>query len=204
MAPAISISTSNFAEHQPTRQTGEAVSMLEQACQWRCTSALGDDLLVLQVHRDRFLDRIVRHHEHVVHQRIDDLTGHHPGVLDGDAFGDRGAVRLGRCMAFPSSCPVVSGDLHADDLHMRRERLQRDSDAADEATTAHGYQDHVDLRDIGEQFETDRALSGDHERVVERVDRDEASAGGQLGGVGGRPLEVVAVKYHFGTEHPRA
>ena len=54
------------------------------------------------------------------------------------------------------------------DAHVRRERLDRRGDAADEPAAADRDNDRVGLRALGENLEPDRALPRHDERVVKR------------------------------------
>src|SRR5690606_33248903 len=65
--------------------------------------------------------------------------------------------------------------LDTDDPDVGQQRLEDDGDAGDEATTADRHQDDVQLGAFGHQFERQAAVAGDDVRVVERVDRGQAT-----------------------------
>ena len=61
--------------------------------------------------------------------------------------------------------------LDADDLHLRPDRLDVAGDPADEAAAAHGHEDRRDaVLSVPQNLVADRALSRDHERIVEGMD----------------------------------
>ena len=60
--------------------------------------------------------------------------------------------------------------LHADDLDVRANRFHVGGDAGDQAAAADGDEDGVDGAGmLAQDFHADRALAGDHVRIVERV-----------------------------------
>jgi hypothetical protein len=63
-----------------------------------------------------------------------------------------------------------AGGFHADDPDLGALLLDRDCDAADESAATHRDHDRVEVGDVLEEFEPDRALAGDDGRVVVRRD----------------------------------
>ena len=59
--------------------------------------------------------------------------------------------------------------LHAVDLYVGVELLGSVSHATDESAAAHGHDDAVDVRHVVENLQGDGALSGNHQRIVERM-----------------------------------
>ena len=64
--------------------------------------------------------------------------------------------------------------LDAVDADARAPLLQRRGDAGDQPAAADADHDDVEVRQVLEQLEADRAVAGDDRRVVERVDEAEA------------------------------
>ncbi len=65
--------------------------------------------------------------------------------------------------------------LDAYDLHGRRKVLEVAPDPGDQPAPADRNEDRVEVAAVAEDLDGDRALSRDHERVVERVDEGEAA-----------------------------
>ena len=73
-----------------------------------------------------------------------------------------------------------AGRLHADHPYVRVGRLGRHRDPGDQPAAADPGDDRAHVRALLEDLQPDRALTGDHVRVVERVDEDRAGAVGEL------------------------
>jgi len=75
--------------------------------------------------------------------------------------------------------------------------------ARDEASSANGTKDSVEMvgiRELFEDFHPDGALTGDHERVVIWGHKDEAMHGGETGALAFGFIKVQAVEDDFGAE----
>ena len=91
--------------------------------------------------------------------------------------------------------------LDADDAHLRVERLHVGRDAGDQPAAADRHEDRVERPGVlAQDLHADRALPGDHVRVVERVDEREPALAGQLDRVLVGVVEVVAVQHHLAAE----
>ena len=121
--------------------------------------ALDDELRALEQQRDRLADLLVVDDDELVEQLVEDRHRQLAGVLDGDAVGDRVAVR-------PACTPT------------RRtpgpQRAHRDRDAGGEPAAADRDEQRLRVRQLLGELEPDRALAGDHALVLERVDERRA------------------------------
>jgi hypothetical protein len=75
--------------------------------------------------------------------------------------------------------------------------------ARDEASTADGAKDSVEMfsvRELFEDFHPDGSLTGDHERVVVRGHKDEAMRSGEAGTLALGLIKVGAMKDDFGAK----
>jgi len=91
--------------------------------------------------------------------------------------------------------------LDADDPDARIELLDVGGDAGDQAAAAHGDEDRIEFAaGLAQDLHADRALAGNHVRIVERMHEHHMSLAHQcqcvlIGGV-----VNVPVQHHFGTE----
>lgn len=127
-----------------------------------------------------------------------DAEGFFAGGLDGRAVGEEAYVLEDYALAglegFDHGVCVVGFD--ADDAHVRRDALDVDAGAGDEAAAAHAAEDGLEVLQVRlpQQLHADGALAGDDIGVVEGRDGDEAvellqPCGFRFGGV-----EVGAVE----------
>lgn len=75
--------------------------------------------------------------------------------------------------------------------------------ARDEASSTDGPKDSIEMLSVSELFEdfhTDGALTGDHERVVVRGHKDEAMRSGEAGTLALGLIKVRAIKDDFGAK----
>ena len=72
--------------------------------------------------------------------------------------------------------------------------LERRGNAGNQAAAADSDDDHVDIGQVLEDLEPDRAVAGDHLRVVERVDEREAALVADPLHLGKRFADVRAVQ----------
>ena len=87
--------------------------------------------------------------------------------VPGQAVGDRGTNIHGyQSSRFETPRERTRrGDFDADHSRGRRERFDRDADAADQPAAPDGNDDRVEIGLLRDQFEADRAGSGDHIRM---------------------------------------
>ncbi len=157
---------------------------------------------------ENVLDRradLVRGHQHdfvdvlpgqpegfLAHAPHRNAVGEDADALEGDALA--GAQRL-----------VHSGrvfGLHADDLDARIQRLRVGRDAADQSAAADGHEDRVDTVAVrlAQDFHGDRALAGDHVRIVERMHEDQPALARELDGALIGLVVLIAVQHDFGAQ----
>lgn len=112
-------------------------------------------------------------------------------MVTGLAGGDR--RRVGRS--------VLS--LHADDPDLPSEplghALHGECDAGDDAAATDRHHDGVDVRHLVDDLEAERALPGDHCRVVERRDEHGAGVGGEVLRGAQRFFHGVAAQHDVGS-----
>src|SRR2546428_4228310 len=118
---------------------------------------------------------------------VDDDSGLDPRANDLErwASGDRrGETVRDRVDALePLWRAVVERDPHRgraarldpDDAHTGPTFGQRDGEASDEAAATDGDDDQTDVRLVLEYFQTDRAVSGDHQWILVRMDQRRAA-----------------------------
>ena len=93
--------------------------------------------------------------------------------------------------------------MHADDLGLRRQRLGSDRYARDQPAPADRHEQYFKAGLIGEHFERDRALAGDHCRIVVGMHRNEATLSCQpIGGLT-RLDQALAAQHDLRTERLR-
>ena len=83
--------------------------------------------------------------------------------------------------------------LHAVDLHAGVEQLCQRGNAGGKPAAADGHQNHVHIRQVGENFIGDGALSRGHPQVVEGVDIGQPLLLAEPGGLGGGIVKGCAV-----------
>ena len=120
----------------------------------RAHRALGDDQhRINELRSDVEGERTRAAHRRTIHEGIDLRQGHRLPRLEGRVHR--------RC----------ARGLHADDLHLRPVRAQPRRDTRDEAAATHGDQDGRSvLGHLLLELDANRALTGDRERIVVRVD----------------------------------
>ena len=96
----------------------------------------------------------------VLERALEDRPCQLARVLDRDPVGDR----------------LLARRADADQPRARPHRLQRERDARGEPTAADGNEHGARLGDLLGELEADRALAGDHELVLERVDERRAAS----------------------------
>ena len=136
--------------------------------------ALGQRHLQREEGVHRALEVRLLDEQHFFHQLADDRKGELAGFLDRDAVGERRAA-AGACLVV-QLVPQrrIKRALDADDLDFRPCRLGGDRHARDQPAAADGNDQQVEIGRVGEHFERDGALAGDHLRIVERMHEDEA------------------------------
>ena len=160
--------------------------------------ALDNQLRPLEQEHHRFGDLVLFHAHQLVDPASDQRQRELPRALDRDPVGDR--QRRGDRDRSPGGERArhrgAAGHLDPGDLDLLACGLDRDRDAADQTAPAHRHDHPRQVRDLREQLESERSLSGDHVPVLERVhERHSLILGGQ--GVSG--FERVVDR---GTDHP--
>ena len=105
--------------------------------------------------------------------------------------------------------PRLEGFVHAggvfrldtDDPDVRIEVFHIDGDTGDQTSAADRHEDRIDMATrLAQHLDTDRALSRDHIRIIERMNEDQVALPGQRQ----RPLErtvvIVSVDHELRTE----
>ncbi len=89
--------------------------------------------------------------------------------------------------------------LHRHHPHVRPHPAHGRGHPADQAAAPGGHQDGPHVRHLFQDLQPDRALPGDHVRVVERVDEHRAGLLGELPGPGQGLGQRVPVQVHVGA-----
>ncbi len=132
--------------------------------------------------RDRLLDRGLAHRHHVVDELTQDLARELAGLGDRDAVRDADAVRA-RWADHPVEEVAHRREelrLHTHELDIVCRRPRRDRDAGEESSSAHWYDDHLDVGNCRQDLEADSSLPGDDERVVVGMHERETLGGREL------------------------
>ena len=93
--------------------------------------------------------------------------------------------------------------LHADDFDLRVDRLRADRHARYQPAAADRNDEHVEVRRLRQHFEPERALPGDHRRIVERMHQRQMSTTPLFERKRARFVELAAEQNHFRIEHTR-
>ena len=64
-----------------------------------------------------------------------------------------------------------TGGFDTDNTYFGTLGFNRRGDTSNQAATTDGYDDHVQFRDLFQQFKADSPLSGNHQRIVEGMDK---------------------------------
>ena len=148
-------------------------------------------------------DLVVGHAHHFVDDLLGDGERVHADLAHGDAVGEDADVverhapaRLQRAVH-----RVGLERLDADDLHVGPQGLDVAGDARDEPAAAdgdeHGRQVALAL---AQDLLADRALAGNHQRVVEGMDRDGAALAAAVVAAHLGVRVAVAVQHHLGAQ----
>ena len=158
--------------------------------------ALDHEAGPLQREHHRVGDGVLVDGDDVVEPVLYERTRHRAGALDGDAVGQRGDRTLGR-----RTVGVGRARFHLDADHDDRRvvTFHGDGDAAGQAAAAERHEDETEIGHVGQQFEPQRRLAGDHGLVVER--RAEVHAGGRCAFAGERhgDIDRIAAERHGGA-----
>ena len=146
-------------EHDRDRAASGADPIGEEGSHADRSGTLDDELRALEQQDDRLADLIVRHGDDVVTGTIEDRHRQLSGLLDRDSVGDREA-RAARQRA----C-----GLYADHTRARTACLDRERDARAEPSAADRHDHRLDVVELVDELEADRALARDHDLVLERV-----------------------------------
>jgi hypothetical protein len=138
---------------------------------------LDHELAALHQHDHRRGGLVLADDHDVVDPAAEQLQGEVAGALDGDPVGDGqcGGGRHGLAAAQRLRVRRAGGDLDADHLDVRLGALDRDRHAGAQPAAADGHDDLGQVRHVLEQFEAERALTGDDVGIVERVHEREAA-----------------------------
>ena len=166
----------------------------EEGRQPHGAGAFDDGLGALKELHDRHPDLGVGDRDDIVNVLAHEAEGDLARVLDGDPVGDRLGLggRVDLAVLERRDVRRAPGGLDADHADVRPLALDRKRDPREQATASERDDDGVDVRNVFEDLEADRALPGDHELVVERVDERAAVGGGVGDGRRNRVLDRVA------------
>jgi hypothetical protein len=119
--------------------------------------------------------------------------------LDRDAVGEEPDLFEAHAPAFLQRARhrVRVHRLDPDHFHRRTHALHVGRDAGDEAAAAHRNEDRIGVGLLTQDLHADRALPGDHLRIVVRMDEHEATLLLELDGLGVRVGVGVAVQHHL-------
>ena len=155
--------------------------------------ALDDELDALEEQHDRLADLLVADGDDLVEEVLDERRRELPGVLDGDALGNRVAVRLLAGERCARLC------LYADDVRAGTDAAQRERDPRGEAAAADRHHDRAEVIDLVCELEADRPLAGDHDWILERVDEGRSGLLGVFERCPHRLFEAVTCELDSGA-----
>ncbi len=174
------------------------------ACDGQCPCGLDHGAIVFEDVLNRGADFVRADRDHL----IDDLAREPEGFLADpahrDAVGeDADAIeRYARALLKRTVHCIGIVRLDADDPDLREEIFHVRTDAGDQPSAAHGDEDCVDLiaRALTQDLHSDRALSGDDVRIVERVDEGELAISSERERVVIGMIVVIAIEHGFPAE----
>jgi hypothetical protein len=171
-------------DRQPTRRFDDRAGVLENVPDC-CACLVG-------MHRDDLVNEFLAEAKGLVtHAPHRDAIGEDANVFE--------CNRRARCQRLAHRIGVVR--LHAHDADRRPHLLDPGGYARDQAATADGHEQHIDIFfGLFENFLADRALAGDHDGIVERVYEYEALFVREFAGVPVRVVIRIAVQDHFAAE----
>ena len=137
------------------------------------TGGFGDSAGVVKEVFHRRADFIGADGDEVIHMLLDEFIGEFARHFHRDAVGEDADVvqRLARAAAHSGGHGGGILWLDADDFDIRTQAFRQYGDASEQATAAAGHEDGIDVvRMLGEDFQRNGALSGNHVRIVEGMD----------------------------------
>ncbi len=151
---------------------------------------------------DRRADLVVGHAQHFIDRLLGDRKRPLPYLAHRHAVGeDPDVLELYTAAERKRAVHRVGLEcLDADDLDVGTQRLDVAGDPGDESASAHGdeYGREAFLT-VPQDFSADRALSGDHQRIVERMNEGHPGLGHDRVAVRLGLIVVVAGQHHFGA-----
>ena len=185
----------------PTRLRGEDRRVGEQRGERGCARALGHGLLHLEQQQHRGLERLLLDEQDLAHVLADDRKGQPAGLLHGDPARDRRVAARDRLARERLLHGRKARRLHAEDLEPRAQRVRGERDAGEQPPAADGRDERIEIGNVGEHLERQRALTRDHLRVVVGVHEDEPALARERARDSRRVLERVALEHDLGAEH---
>ena len=162
--------------------------------------ALGHQLLLLQHRQDGPGDLVFADGHHLVHILAAHFKGQVPGGFHLDAVGD--GVHAGQGQNMPGLQGVHhaggSGGLYADDLAGGLQMLHGIGQTRDQSAAADGHQDHVHIRQLLQNLQTDGALTGHDPIVVKGMDKGQPLLIPQAHGLGIGVVIHAVHQHHVG------
>ena len=176
-------------ENQGHAAALEVEAPVEQGGQRRGARALDDRLFDLEQEQHRVGQLLLVHRHHAIHPLAGEGERQLADLAHGDAVGDRRAGVHAQPLAALERARHrrQRGRLHADHADVGPLGLDGQRHTADESPAADGDEHGLDVGQLLEQLEPERALAGDHARIVERMDEELAALGAQ------RPRQLVGV-----------
>ena len=147
--------------------------------------ALGHRLGAFDQQADGFLDGAFRRDQNAGDAAADHLERDFADVAHGDALGDGGAADRDGPAGEALGHGGVGFDLGAVDGDAGVQRGGGDQAAGEQAAAADRDDQRVEVGDVLQHLQRQRALAGDDAEVVVGVDEHQRMRGGQFPGVGG-------------------
>ena len=159
--------------------------------------ALGHQLLLFQYGQDGAGDLALRHRHHLVHILPAHIEGQVTGGLDLDAVGHGVYAGEGDDLAFFQGFRHAgrARRLYADNAAARLQALHGVGETGDQSAAADRHEDHVHIRQLLQNLQTDGTLTGHDVVVIEGVDERQTLLVPQAHRLG------VGVVVHAGYQH---
>ncbi len=184
-------------QNGPDTPPPETVRVLRQHGDSGGAGALDECLFDIQQQRNRVLElRLVRQQD-VVGVLAHERQRESPELGHRDALRQRVAAAGSRAAVERRFQRRVESGLDADHLDAGLDRFRRERHAADQPTAADRHDQAVEVRNVFDHLERDCALSGDDQRVVERMDERQAAARREVAGERRRVTQLFAMQDHL-------
>ena len=159
--------------------------------------ALGDELLLLQNGQDSGGDLALTDGDHLIHILAAHVKGQLAGRLDLNTVGYGPHLGQRDDLILPQRLVHAGGALrlYADHLTGRLQLFDSFGHAGDQSAAADGGDDHVNVRQLLQDLQTDGALTGHNAVVIERMNKGIALLIPQTDRLG------IGVVVHAGHQH---